>query len=236
MLPKKFLIEQNALKKVMYIILYIAMSKNTKNMKKLPPKKITKKTSSSKEKIVLDLVDSDDDEIIENKRVTDTPNKKIKKVKNEYDEHDFDKKIEEIREALRENYAQQKKLMNDLKELMALHKKELKLSAKSGNRSNSGKHTGFNKPEPVPPPLKNLLKIEEDMLPRSTITKLMYQYFTDNKMYNRKTKKEIVPNKKIKEIFGMNDGDVINFYNLQTWLKKVYNENSATEHVLKIED
>jgi hypothetical protein len=65
----------------------------------------------------------------------------------------------------------------------------------------------------------------------------MYQYFTDNKMYNTKTKKEIIPNEKIREIFDMNDDDVINFYNLQTWLKKVYNKNSTTDgNVLKIED
>ncbi|XWV26524.1 SWIB/MDM2 domain-containing protein [Tupanvirus soda lake] len=210
------------------------MSKNTKSMKKLPQKKKSKK-ASPKEKIILNLVDSDE-EIIEDKHVANTPSKICKKVKNEDNENDFEKKIEDIREALKENYAQQKKLMNDLKELMTIHKKELKLSAKSGNRSNSGKHTGFNKPEPVPPSLKNLLKIEEDMLPRSKITRLMYQYFTDNKMYNRKTKKEIIPNKKIKEIFGMNDSDVINFYNLQTWLKKVYNENYTTDHVLRIED
>ena len=31
----------------------------------------------------------------------------------------------------------------------------------------------------------------------------------------------------------MEDGDVINFYNLQTWLKKVYKENTVTENVLK---
>lgn len=125
--------------------------------------------------------------------------------------------------------------MNDLKELMLLHKKEIKLSTKSGNRSNSGKYTDFNKPELIPLPLKKLLKIEENMLPRSKITKLMYQYFTDNKMYNKKTKKEIIPNKKIKEIFGMIEDDVINFYNLQTWLKKVYRENTVNDNTLQFE-
>nr|AEX62947.1 putative SWIB domain-containing protein [Moumouvirus Monve] len=45
-------------------------------------------------------------------------------------------------------------------------------------------------------------------------------------MYNTKTKKEIIPNSKIRKIFGMKDDDVMNFYNLQTWLKKVYNESN----------
>lgn len=148
----------------------------------------------------------------------------------------FDEKIEEILEALKENYMQQKILMKELKSLRSLHKKEVKLSSKPKKRTNSGKHTGFCKPEPVPPSLKKLLKIKEDSLPRSKITGLMYQYFTDNEMYNTETKKEIIPNSKIKEIFGMEKGDVINFYNLQTWLKKVYEENSDSNTILKIED
>lgn len=158
--------------------------------------------------------------------------KKLKKQNNE----DFEEKLEKIRTQLKENYLQQKKLMGDLKELLNIHKKDIKLSAKNGNRTNCGKNSGFNKPEPVPISLKKLLKIEEDMLPRSKVTSLMYDYFTNNKMYNTKTKKEIVPNSKIKEIFGMNDGDVINFYNLQTWLKKVYNDNANSNKKLELDD
>jgi hypothetical protein len=41
-------------------------------------------------------------------------------------------------------------------------------------------------------------------------------------MYDIETKREIIPNDKIKTIFGLKTGDVINFYNLQSWLKKVY--------------
>lgn len=148
----------------------------------------------------------------------------------------FDEKIEEILEALKENYIQQKNLMNELRVLRSLHKKEIKLSSKPKKRTNSGKHTGFNKPEPIPPSLIKLLKIKESSLPRSKITGLMYQYFTDNEMYNTETKKEIIPNSKIREIFGMKKGDVINFYNFQTWLKKVYEENSENNTILKIED
>ena len=128
---------------------------------------------------------------------------------------------------LRENYLNQKKLMNDVRELSNLHKKELKLSIKTPRRQNSGKHSGFNKVEPVPTSLGKLLDIKEEELPRSKVTKLMYKYFSDNKMFNTKTKREIIPNSKIKKIFGMKDGEQITFYNLQIWLKKVYNENNA---------
>lgn len=140
----------------------------------------------------------------------------------------FEEKLENIRESLRENYAQQKKLMNDLRELLSLHKKDIKL-VKSNVCTNTGKHSGFNKPESVPDALKKLLGIEEESMPRSKVTALLYKYFTENNMYNTKTKKEIIPNQKIKKIFGMQDGDTITFYNLQSWLKKIYQQSVVEE-------
>ena len=164
-----------------------------------------------------------------------TKDKKVHKAE-ELKSDDFEEKLEKIRTDLKENYIQQKKLMNELKELLSIHKKDIKLISKNGNRTNCGKNSGFNKPEAIPPSLKKLLKINEDMLPRSKVTRLMYQYFTDNKMYSTKTKKEIIPNSKIKEIFGMKDGgEPIHFYNLQTWLKKVYDENANKDKKLEID-
>ncbi len=34
----------------------------------------------------------------------------------------------------------------------------------------------------------------------------------------------------------MDDDDIIDFYNLQTWLKKVYTNNALNENTLKIDD
>jgi len=145
----------------------------------------------------------------------------------EKNKDDFEEKMYEIREKLRKNYLEQKKLMNDLRELSNLHKKELKLLSKNGPRKNISKFTGFNKPQPVPESLRTLLKLNEnDQLPRSKVTSLLYKYFTDNKMYNKNTKKEILPNDKIRKIFGMKKNDTITFYNLQTWLRKLYDETN----------
>lgn len=142
------------------------------------------------------------------------------------EDSDFENKISKISVLLRENYKQQKKLMEELHQLRTLHKKEIKKSSKSLSRSNTGKNAGFNKPLPVPSNLKKLLDIKEDVMSRSQVTRLMYEYFRKNNMYNTNTKKEIIPNDKIKKIFGMQKGDEITFYNLQTWLKKVYNESA----------
>lgn len=148
---------------------------------------------------------------------------------------DFEDKIEYITEQLRENYLQQKKLMSDMKQLMLLHKKDLK-SLNKLNKTNCGKNSGFNKPQPVPESLRLLLKLDTEPISRSAVTKLLYQYFTDNKMYNTKTKKEIIPTPKIKKIFGMVDGDIINFFNLQTWLKKIYTRESKKDLTLDLDD
>lgn len=149
-------------------------------------------------------------------------------------EKDFDTRVDEIMNALQENYQQQKKLMNELKELKTVHNKDIKVASGKPVK-NSGKHSGFNRPQPVPAPLRKLLNIEEEELSRPAVAKLMYQYFKDNNMCNEKNKKEIIPNRKIREIFGMKENDVMNFENLQTWLKKVYQEHSINENVLELQ-
>lgn len=147
--------------------------------------------------------------------------KVIKRVVEENDdEPSFAEKLAEIREALQRNYQEQRQLDKKLKELLTLHNKDMR-HLKKGN-SNSGKHSGFNKPEAVPECLVELLEIEEEFLPRSQVTKLLYQYFKENNMYNEDNKRIIVPNRAIRKIFGMSRDDELNFYNLQTWLKKLY--------------
>ena len=117
--------------------------------------------------------------------------------------------------------------MNDLKVLMTIHKKEVKTATRM-KKGGAGKLSGFNKPEHIPESLRQLLDIDEVELPRSKVTKILYKYIEDNNMYNTNTKKQIMPNKKMKKIFGIETGDNMTFYNFQTWLKKVYNEDNGT--------
>jgi len=157
--------------------------------------------------------------------------KKVTKKKVE-ESVDFENKIDDIIQALQENYIQQKKLMYELKELKTLHKKEIKQIRTQPSDKKSGKHTGFNKPQPVPEKIQKLLDIDDTHLPRSTVTSLMYQYFQTNNMYNKETKKEIVPNKEIRKIFDMHEGDIMNFYNFQTWLKKLYQQTPVEDKLI----
>lgn len=149
-----------------------------------------------------------------------TKNRRPKKKPAKTDETDFESQLDNLIQALQENYMQQKRLMCELKDLKTLHKREIKRARNDSTSSkNSGKHSGFNKPQPVPEKLRRLLEIDDTDLPRSTVTSLMYQYFRSNDMCD---KKDITPSKEIKKIFDMQDDDVMNFFNFQTWLKKLY--------------
>jgi chromatin remodeling complex protein RSC6 len=149
-----------------------------------------------------------------------------KKISKSVDVNDFELKMDIIRDGLRKNYLEQKKLIADLKELQTLHKKEIK-SVSNGIRKESGKLSGFNQPKAVPEDLRKLLGIKEtELLSRSKVTHLLYKYFTENGMYDKKTKKEIIPNSSVRKIFGMKKTDSLNFYNMQTWLRKLYDEST----------
>jgi len=149
---------------------------------------------------------------------------------------DFNIKIREIREALHENYIQQKKLMAELGTLLTIHKQELKAASKTKRRNNSGKKSGITKPAPVPKSLCTLLKIKDDQeLSRSDVSKLLYKYFTKHKMYGE-TRREIIPNAKLRKVFGMSKSDILTFRNIQTWLKKVYDEAGTNNTTLEIDD
>ena len=209
-----------------------------KSIKKPIEKSIKKPIEKSIKKPIEKSIKKPIEELMKNSNHVGTTKTNSRKTVSDStdDATDFENKVEEIKEALLVNYAQQKKLMFDLKVLMSIHKKELKIASKKKN--NTGKLSGFNKPEPIPEPLRELLAIEETELARSKVTKILYKYFEDNNMYNTTTKKEIIPNKELKKIFGIKKNDAMTFYNLQTWLKKVYDsqQSKSASGILIIDD
>lgn len=148
-------------------------------------------------------------------------------------ENNFESKKEDIMRTLKEINILTKKVTMDLKQLESMHKKELKLALKTTTKK-SGKQSGFNEAVSVPEPLQKLLGLDDKPLSRSRVTKLMYEYIKENKLYSPKTKRIIIPNKKMRIVFGIKKNDVMKFENFQTWLKKVYNENDKL--ILDIND
>lgn len=134
---------------------------------------------------------------------------------------DFDLKLDKLRKELHENYIEQKQLMDQIQQLLTSHKISLS-SNKSKIVPKIYKFNDFNKLEKIPPSLRKLLKIENETMTKMDITKLLYEYFKENKMYDKKTKTKIIPNNQIKKIFNIKNNEEINFYNLQMWINKLY--------------
>lgn len=124
--------------------------------------------------------------------------------------------VKEICETLKQNYAKQQKLMNQLNELTVANKVKT-----TGNPQTTGVCTGFNQPEPIPESLHRLLKPDQDLASRFEVTLLLYRYINEHELYHA-DQKRIVPNRTMKKAFGMSDNDVLTYYNLQTWLRKLY--------------
>lgn len=112
-------------------------------------------------------------------------------------------------------------LKANIKELSKLHRSELK---KAGVKKSRKKNTsGINKPNPVPESIRNLLNLEENVLmARTEVTKRIYGYIKENNLQDEHDKRTIVPNDELKQLFSLEDGEEVSFYNIQSYIKKLY--------------
>ena len=172
--------------------------------------KTTKRTKRTDKKRVSSCTESTSDEIVEVRR------KKVEKKEDTYQ-----KECDALCELLRENYAQHKKLISDLKAVEAKYCTNLKLGQKSNNGTGSSMRTDITKVQPVPNALRKLLKMKEEEATKSKVIAIFHDYLTKNNMCDAKTKR-ITPNSKVRQVFGMDKGDVMDYYNLQSWINKVY--------------
>jgi len=139
----------------------------------------------------------------------------------------FDELYSSLSEKLSETYTTLRLLRTSLKQLEKLHYKELK-SVKRHKKPNNHnmankKPSGFNKPGPVPLSITTLLGLAPEVeLPRTKVTKLMYQYIKDNQLQDPTDKRTIVPNNELKTLFNLGTSDQVSFYNIQTHIKTLY--------------
>jgi chromatin remodeling complex protein RSC6 len=140
-------------------------------------------------------------------------------------------------EQLNNAYATVKNVKSNLKMLETRHRREIKQSRKNRRRvvntaTPSNKNpSGFNKPGPVPQKIKDLLHLDSAVeLPRTQITKLIYGYIKEHNLQKPTDKRVIIPNTEIRNLFGISDTDTteISFYNIQTYIKKLYPTTAQT--------
>lgn len=154
--------------------------------------------------------------------------KKQKETENtelELDADEIEEKINSILDSLRKNYLEQKKLEKEIRELLPLHKKQIKLATKSKKQAKS-RQTGFALKNDVPQKIRDFFEIDDEPMSRTDISKLFYQYFRENNLQDQKDKRNINTNSSIRKLFGMTKQDKLTMYNFNTWLKKLYDEAS----------
>lgn len=134
----------------------------------------------------------------------------------------FDILYQNMQEQIKEVNATIKFLKVNMKELGKLHKQDInRVSKRKKVRKNNV--SGINKPKEVPLSIKELLKLDKDvLLARTEVTKKIYEYIKANELQDQNDKRTILPNDKLKELFSLEDTEELSFYNLQSYIKKLY--------------
>lgn len=135
-----------------------------------------------------------------------------------------------------------------LKKVQKIINKYTNKSTKNKKNSTfSKKATGFGESTIVPEELKNLLEINENMLPRTKLTKKVYEYIENNKLKSPNNKRILRVDDKLasalkltkEQIQKINtsqdqkDKDGLNFYNIQTWIAKLYDNFKSNNQSVK---
>jgi chromatin remodeling complex protein RSC6 len=172
------------------------------------------------------LVDTSDDESLSSH---DT---KSNQTKTESDT-EFVKECEILLDKITKSYKEQR---NEIRHLIKLHKKEMKLAKKTKKHIGRREKTGFTKPSPIPDKLAEFIHVERGTeMSRTDLTKRIYYELHHRNLYYKNDKRVLRADNDIKKIFNLpenvnqstnpNDKNGFNFYNLQTYIAKCYNEN-----------
>ena len=115
------------------------------------------------------------------------------------------------------------------KEIKSLQKE----AAKNRNKGNR-RPSGFAKPSKVSTELCNFMKKEPGTeIARTEVTQFLIQYIKDNQLQFEDNKKIIIPDKTLKKLLNVKDGDEVTYFNLQRlmnihFIKSTSNSVSAS--------
>lgn len=107
-----------------------------------------------------------------------------------------------------------------------LYKQDMRKRPKAKKKKK--KPSGVNKPKDVPETLKEFFDLESDIkLSRVDVVKKLYAYIKEKELQDSDDGRTITPNDELKELFSLNDGEELSFYNVQKHLKKLYNSSQV---------
>ena len=101
--------------------------------------------------------------------------------------------------------------------------RQVKKKSKSDSKSTKRAVSGFNKPAAVPAAFCTYLSLTDGQeLPRTAVTALLYQRIKELNLLNPEDKREIQADPELRELFRMEEGEVIRFNNFQKFVSRVY--------------
>jgi len=116
-----------------------------------------------------------------------------------------------------------KQLEKSVKKQMKGLKKEVVKSKAKGNRAPSG----FAKPSKVTKELCEFMnKSEGTEIARTEVTRALVAYIKENKLENETNSKIISPDTKLKVLLGVEDGQELNYFNIQKYMNKHFVKNA----------
>ena len=147
-------------------------------------------------------------------------------------ETEFTIKCNNLLDRINKNYREHR---DEIKNLIKLHKKEIKLNKKTKPEKIKREMTGFTKPTIVPDKLVKLFKLRKGcVMSRVELTKLFYKMFKEKNLYYADDKRIFRANNDIKKALNLpdrvndsidaHDANGFNFYNIQTYLAECYND------------
>jgi chromatin remodeling complex protein RSC6 len=102
------------------------------------------------------------------------------------------------------------------KQMKGLKKEAIKTKSK-GNRAPSG----FAKPSKVTKELCEFMnKTDGTEIARTEVTRALVAYIKENKLENTTNSKIIAPDEKLKLLLGIDDGQELNYFNIQKYMNK----------------
>jgi len=142
--------------------------------------------------------------------------------------------LSDIEANVGEQVVLQRALKNFNKELERAHKVEVKEASKrkksTKDPSEKRDPSGFNAAQPVPPEFcEQPWGCEADQeLPRTMLTKMVYDYVKEENLQDPEDKRNIFPDATLKKLFHLKDTDELHFNNFQTYMKRLYDRSFET--------
>jgi chromatin remodeling complex protein RSC6 len=118
-----------------------------------------------------------------------------------------------------------KNLEKNIKRKMKSMKREVTKTKNKGNKN----PTGFAHPSAVSKELCDFMnKTEGTQIARTEVTRALVSYIKENKLENELDSRIIMPDEKLKILLGIEDGQVLNYFNIQKYMNKHFVKSAET--------